>query len=93
MTDFEEHKDKNKIFHESLEKSISLTIVVFILYIYQKVLNNNKKHGIYSFFVLFVCLMCVFYALGTNVPDFHTNVQNGIGWGLGATLLKQILHI
>ena len=86
-------EERNSVFQDSLKKAMSLSLIMFILYIYQTVLIQKKQHGLYSFFVLFICLLSVFYTLSVNIPEFNTNIQNGIGWGLGSTLVRQILKI
>ena len=85
-------RSKNEILQDSLRKATSLTGIVLFLYIYQRTLVQMKSHGALSFMVLFISLVLVFYTLTVNIPEFNSNIQHGIGWGLGNIILKEILH-
>tara|TARA_Y100000389_G_scaffold199874_1_gene239147 strand:+ start:506 stop:790 length:285 start_codon:yes stop_codon:yes gene_type:complete len=88
----EDVQTKNEIFQDSLRKATALTGIVLLLYVYQTTLIKMESHGIFSFMALFISLVLVFYTLTVNIPEFNTNIQHGIGWGLGNIILKQILH-
>ena len=84
--------DRQKIFQHSLKKAVSLTVIVCILYVCQIIIGKRER-GLNSFMILFICLLCIFYTLNINIPEFNSNIQSGIGWGLGGALLRQILPI
>ena len=83
----------SEIVIRSLRIGFIISVLMLGLYHYDKLVKPNKgKHTIRSFLYLFISISASFYTIQSMAPSLYPPLTTGMGWGIGAFLVKTVLN-
>lgn len=89
----ERERDTKEVAISSIKYGLVLTILVYLLYNYQKYISTfNNRYQSQPFVYLFLMITVTMFSIELLTPKLANNVMYGIGFAVGASLLKQILR-
>lgn len=78
--------------YQSVYHALAFTTIVGILYYYKRFMRRNAETHIAQVIVLIaIASSIIFFCLRVYVPNFYKSTINGVGWGIGMTLMKHVL--
>ena len=91
-TQSDENQKYEDVALKSVKRSIVITLIVCMLYNYQKYMSSfNHKHHVQSFVCLFALMTITIFSIESFAPQFSQNIMYGVGWAIGAALLNKII--
>lgn len=85
------HTMKENAF-QSVYHAVAFTTIVGILYYYKRFMRRNAESHIGQVIPLIaIASSVIFFCLRVYVPNFYKSTINGVGWGIGMTLMKHVL--